>query len=122
MRKTLLLFRALAFFPSPFAQQASGLLTGNNLSCTTTATGDLFNPFEETGVITFEAPAGGGVNSIYAANLWAAGLSSDQQLHLAAETYQLDGQDWFTGPLQSNGTGNTDPVTWRRWKPWSNPS
>lgn len=111
MRKTLLLFLALALFQSPFAQQASGLLIGNNIACTTTATGDLFNPFEETGVITFEAPAGGGVNSIYAANLWVAGLSSDQQLHLAAETYQFDGQDWFTGPLQSNGSGNTDPDT-----------
>lgn len=111
MRKTFLLLLALALFQSPFAQQASDILTGNNIACRTTATGDLFNPFEETGVITFEAPAGEGVNSIYAANLWIAGLSSDQQLHLAAETYQLDGQDWFTGPLQSNGTGNTDPVT-----------
>jgi len=106
--KILFTFFALLTLSSTtsFSQQAAATMELNNIKCSVTSTGDLFyTPGSDYG--TFEAPNGSGLKTMYAGNLWFGGISSDQQLKLAAETYQATGQDWFTGPLTTDGTAST---------------
>ena len=46
--------------------------------------------------------------TIYAGNIWMAGLSPDGQLKGALETYGSQGADWFNGPL-TLGLAETNP-------------
>jgi Secretion system C-terminal sorting domain len=88
------------------AQQAYDFIEINNIRCSVTSTGDLFFvPDTELG--SFEVPAGSGLHSIFASNLWFGGLSSDQQLKLAAEMYEEYGTDWFPGPLSNDANAET---------------
>jgi hypothetical protein len=112
MIKKLLFISALViYFSELFSQQAFGELNANNIRCSVTSTGDLFNRFGQDEIAGFEVPAGSDLRTIYAANLWVGGLSPDQQLKLAAETYQANGQDWFPGPLTNDGNATiTDEI------------
>ena len=57
----------------------------------------------------FEVPQGEGAHALYSAGLWAAGVTSDQTLHLSAMKYEANGQgDYYTGPLTTDGTASTD--------------
>lgn len=57
----------------------------------------------------FEVPIGGGVHALYSAGLWVAGLSSDNQLKLAAMKYESGTEsDYYTGPLTVDGTATTN--------------
>lgn len=49
--------------------------------------------------VLFEAPAGSQRNSVYAFNLWLAGLDPNNNLHLAAERYRQSGEDYWNGPV-----------------------
>lgn len=111
MKKIILSFSALATVGFAIAQQAIGILDINKIHCNVSATGDLFNRFEDETLPGFEVPAGSDLLTIYAANLWVGGITPDQQLKLAAEMYQANGQDWFPGPLTTDGTAEIDQET-----------
>jgi hypothetical protein len=108
MKKHLLVvIAALVSFSSQIlSQQMFGFIEPNNIRCSVTSTGDLFHvPGTELGL--FEVPAGSGLETFYAANLWVGGFTTDQQLRMSAETFQNDEQAWFPGPLTSDGTAST---------------
>lgn len=108
MKEYLLTISTLAFsLLSCFAQQGFNELNANNINCSVTATGDLFNRFESDLMAGFEVPSGSDLRTIYAANLWLGGITADQQIKLAAETFQADGTDWFPGPLTVDGNAST---------------
>jgi hypothetical protein len=108
MIKKLLFISALVFlFVHGITQQTFNELNANNINCSVTATGDLFNRFQADLVAGFEVPAGSDLRTIYAANLWIGGITTDQQIKLAAETFQADGTDWYPGPLTADGSAST---------------
>ena len=62
-----------------------------------------------TQAAAFEVPNGGGVHALYSAGLWVAGMSSDNQLKLAAMKYESGtGSDYYTGPLTVDGLATTN--------------
>jgi hypothetical protein len=89
------------------AQQNFGVLDANNITCNVSSTGDLFHRFSSDDLPGFEVPAGSGLRSIYAANLWIGGIDVSENLRLAAEMYESDGNDWFSGPLTNDGSAET---------------
>lgn len=63
---------------------------------------------DQQGNAGFEVPAGGGVHSIYIMRDWIGGYTADDQLHLAGGLYGITGTtDFYPGPLQANGVGNS---------------
>ncbi len=120
IRKLLFISALVLLFIHGFAQQTFNELNANNINCSVTATGDLFNRFQSDLVAGFEVPAGSDLRTIYAANLWIAGVTIDEQLKLAAETYALGGTDWFPGPLTVDGaaevTDETEAAYNQVWK------
>ncbi len=65
--------------------------------------GDMFwNP--ATGVAACEFPQGSGKNINFASALWMSGYDGSGQLHLTAQTYRQNGNDYWPGPLDSSDT------------------
>ena len=48
-------------------------------------------------------------SAIYAGGLWMGGISSDNQLKLAAVLFRADGNDFWPGPLTNNGEASVEP-------------
>lgn len=98
------------------AQQydATATIDTGNIRAVINSNGTLFEQFPyDNG---FEAPKGGGVHATFAANLWMGGLDDGGQLHLAASTYRQTGDDFFPGPIATNGAAG-DIETWDQlWK------
>ncbi|MCH2197485.1 MAG: hypothetical protein MK081_01780 [Flavobacteriales bacterium] len=64
---------------------------------------------------SYEIPKDGGVSSLYAGALWMGGISPDQQLKLAAVTFRGDGNDFWTGPLTTDGAAEIDEAVCEEW-------
>ncbi|RLD52660.1 MAG: hypothetical protein DRJ05_17240, partial [Bacteroidetes bacterium] len=47
----------------------------------------------------FEVPKGSSNHTLFSFSLWAAGLDDNNELHLAAEKYRQDGDDYQPGPV-----------------------
>lgn len=61
-----------------------------------------------TGNAAYEVPVGGGVHSDFVLGLWIGGYDTNNQLHLAAQTYRQSGVDYWPGPLDTtNATINS---------------
>jgi hypothetical protein len=58
-------------------------------------------------------PNGSVKNVGFAASLWLSGYDDAGQLHVAAQTYRQDGNDYWPGPL--DGAGNLDYATSSKW-------
>lgn len=56
-----------------------------------------------------KTPDRSGPNSIYAGALWMGGRSLDNNLKLAAVTYRTQGNDFWPGPLSTDGTASVEP-------------
>lgn len=54
-------------------------------------------------------PANGSATSLFSGSLWIGGLDINQQLKLAALRYRQVGQDYWTGPLTTDGTAAVEP-------------
>ncbi|MCO6500761.1 MAG: T9SS type A sorting domain-containing protein [Vicingus serpentipes] len=64
----------------------------------------------------FEVPKGSGAHTIYAANLWVAGLDVNGQLKGNVETYNSGGRN-FAGPFRTTNQYKTYEEKWDRvWK------
>ena len=109
MKRSLPTFFALIFFHFNFSGQQVGILDINNIRCNVSSTGNLFDRSGDDDLPGFEVPAGSGIRSIYAANLWMGGVTSESYLHMAAEMGGDEVHDWFPGPLTTGGTAETTP-------------
>ena len=60
---------------------------------------------------SYFVPKEGGVSVVYGGALWMAGISPDQQLKLAAARYRTNGNDFWPGPLTTDGSAEVDEAT-----------
>ncbi|MFK8045343.1 MAG: T9SS type A sorting domain-containing protein [Crocinitomicaceae bacterium] len=56
----------------------------------------------------YEVPKGSGIMALFTSSLWLGGLDFNGQLKLAALRYR-SGQDYWTGPLTTDGTAEITP-------------
>lgn len=63
----------------------------------------------------YEVPKDGGVSSLYAGALWLGGISPDQQLKLAAITFRARGNDYWAGPLTTDGSAEVNEAICQEW-------
>ncbi len=68
-----------------------------------------------TGRSSYFAPKEGNVSVLFAGALWMGGVSPDQQLKLAALLYRYSGNDYWTGPLSSDGSAEVTESTCQQW-------
>lgn len=65
----------------------------------------------------YEVPKGTGNHAMFASGVWIGGVSN-QQLHIAAQTYRQSGNDFWPGPLDTI-TATCDSLTSKQWdKVW----
>ena len=64
---------------------------------------------------SYEIPIGEGVSSLYAGALWMGGFSPDLQLKLAAVTFRANGNDFWPGPLTTDGAAEVDEQVCELW-------
>lgn len=50
----------------------------------------------------YEVPKNGGVHALFAGALWIGGLDDQGAIHVAAQTYRQNGNDFYPGPLDNN--------------------
>lgn len=70
--------------------------------------GDMFWDIGQKQNASYEVPKGSGTHSGFAKCLWVGGLDASNQLHIAAQTYRQNGNDFWPGPLDTvNVTSDT---------------
>src|SRR5579871_4222701 len=71
-----------------------------------------------TQVAAYEIPKGSGKSSQFASSCWIGGFDKQGQLKVAAQTYRQDGNDYWPGALDANGTiTKNDCSNWDQfWK------
>ena len=114
-----ILFTSLLFMKKTFSQDCEretivgeAFLDENNISALYHPDGRLYSYTQDQQgnvSLNFEAPKGSGIHSIFAGGIWMGGLDGSGDLHVAAETYRQGIQkDFYAGPLNADGTTNTD--------------
>ncbi len=95
---------------------ATGLrdLEWNNVRALIETGGSMWQD-RSTSRAAYEIPKDGGVSSLYAGALWMGGISPDQQLKLAAITFRARGNDFWTGPLTTDGSAEVDETVCQEW-------
>ncbi len=58
----------------------------------------------------YEVPKGSGIMALFTSSLWLGGVDVNGQLKLAAQRYR-SGQDYWNGPLTTDGTAEVIPET-----------
>jgi len=81
----------------------------NNVRCRILTGGDMW--WDLQGKAMYEIPKGSGKNSLFCASLWIAGVDVNNQLKCAAQRYRQNGEDYWPGPLSTDGTASVDPET-----------
>jgi len=68
----------------------------------------------------FFYPADSVTSTMFSYGLWIGGNDSDENLHLAAETYNQNGHDFWAGPLSDDGLASiTGQMSWTWMKVWN---
>lgn len=82
-----------------FAQwgQAYDSVSIGNVNARFYSDGTMFHD-KTTFLPKFEVPKGSGKHTMYAGGLWVGGLDASSQLHMAAQTYNQAGRDFWPGP------------------------
>lgn len=62
----------------------------------------------------FESPKGSGLNSIFCSTIWMGGYDEQEILHLAAEFYNQNGEDYWAGPVLSEYDSSAYEIKWRK--------
>jgi Secretion system C-terminal sorting domain len=103
------LFLPMLCLVAAFAAQAQSPFTTrdtidiNNISASVMVHGDMWwNPSYE--VAACEFPKGSGKNIGFAGSLWMSGVDDAGLLHISAQTYRQNGNDYWPGPLNSADT------------------
>ena len=84
---------------SSFAQwgQAYDSVSIGNVNARFYSDGAMFHD-KQTYQPKFEVPKGSGKHSFYAGGLWIGGLDGNGSLHIAGQTYNQPGRDYWPGP------------------------
>lgn len=109
--KNLLIALALLLSVSGFSQSAT--LDINNVSALFHPRGDM--GWDLIGISRYEVPKGSGRTTIFASNMWLGGLDASGQLHLAAQRYRSNGNDFFPGPVNGQGVPNSNQYWNQVW-------
>ncbi len=83
----------------------------NNVRALIQSGGDMWWDFISA---QYEVPKGGGTNAIFAGSLWMGGEDVNDQLKLAALRFR-QGNDYWTGPLTTDGSAEIDAETCRKY-------
>ncbi len=83
----------------------------NNARVRVNAGGDMWWDLPGGTGAKYYIPANGSATSLYAGSLWIAGLDVNQQLKCAAVRFRQVGNDFWTGPLTTDGTASIDAAT-----------
>ncbi len=95
---------------TPFNDRDS--IDANNISALALVHGDMWwDPQTMTPYCKY--PAGTGKSVGFTAALWMSGYDAMGQLHVAAQTYRQDGNDYWPGPLDASGA--LDYTTSQKW-------
>ncbi len=81
----------------------------NNVRARINTGGDMW--WDLQGVAKYEIPKNSGKMSMFSASLWLAGVDVNGQLKCAALRYRQVGNDYWPGPLTTDGTAAVDPET-----------
>ncbi|MDR3678693.1 MAG: T9SS type A sorting domain-containing protein [Flavipsychrobacter sp.] len=107
---TLLTSPISLFAQSPFPTIDS--VDINNIKAAQLVHGDMWwNPVQQ--VASCEFPKGSGKSISLASSLWMSGYDGSGGLHIAAQTYRQNGNDYWPGPLDS--TGKLSYTTSQMW-------
>ncbi len=107
MRPKMIITTLLTFFYSGFSNAQSPFPTieyvdVGNIKAATMVHGDMWwNP--GTQLASCEFPKGSGKHCAFASALWMGGYDAGNQLHIAAQTYRQNGNDYWPGPLDTGG-------------------
>ncbi|MCA1763205.1 MAG: T9SS C-terminal target domain-containing protein [Cryomorphaceae bacterium] len=74
------------------------------------------------GLPYYEVPAGGGNHAIFAGALWMGGEDPAGNLKLAAVRFRQNGNDYWPGPLTTDGAASIQPETCTLWDRFFNMS
>lgn len=84
----------------------------NNVRTRINTGGDMWWNFETP---QYEVPKGSRKHSMFSASLWIGGLDVNGQLKLAALRYRQIGNDYWTGPLTTDGNASVDQSTCKKY-------
>ncbi len=87
----------------------------NNVRTRINAGGDMWWDLPGGVGSKYFVPANGSATSLYAGSLWIAGVDKDNQLKCAAVRFRQDGNDYWTGPLTTDGTASVSDVQCAKW-------
>ena len=87
----------------------------NNVRTRINAGGDMWWDLPGGVGSKYFVPANGSATSLYAGSLWIAGVDKDNQLKCAAVRFRQDGNDYWTGPLTTDGTASISDVQCAKW-------
>ena len=85
--------------------KAQSDLSINNVRATILGGGDMW---WDLNTARYEVPKGSNKHSMFAGSLWLGGVDEGNQLKLAAMTYRQSGNDYWPGPLTTDGTASTN--------------
>jgi len=85
------------------------ILDLNNVRTRINTGGDMW--WDLSGDPLYEIPKGSRKHSMFSASLWIGGLDVNGQLKLAALRYRQVGNDYWPGPLTTDGTASVDAET-----------
>jgi hypothetical protein len=83
--------------------KAQSDLNINNVRATILGGGDMW---WDLNVARYEVPKGSNKHSMFAGALWLGGVDEGNQLKLAAMTYRQGGNDYWPGPLSTDGNAS----------------
>jgi hypothetical protein len=78
----------------------------NNVRARINTGGDMW--WDLQGQAEYEVPKGSGKTSMFSASLWIGGVDVNNQLKVAALRYRQVGNDFWPGPLTTDGTASID--------------
>jgi hypothetical protein len=81
----------------------------NNVRARINTGGDMW--WDLSGEPVYEIPRGSRKHSMFSASLWIGGVDVNGQLKLAALRYRQVGNDYWPGPLTTDGSASIDPET-----------
>lgn len=107
-RKQYLLLGALALQAASTLAQQAATLSINDMQVRLFANGRIgYDP--ATHAPAMIVPAGSGTSPLFTSGFWMFGRSSTGMLKGAAHFYEADGQDYFPGPLTTDGSATITP-------------
>ncbi len=94
--------------------QGSAIMDLNNVRTIVYTGGDMWQNFGAAQAL-YEVPSGSGKHSLFSGSLWMGGTDVNGQLKLAAMRFRQDGNDFWPGPLTTDGAASITPDQCAKW-------